>query len=175
MQVCNPRPAFLVLALGTLWIAIAPAPARAQAKVPVKLTVTVGSRTETLRGTGECGHEPRAFLDGAEASLWMASYNQGGRHVALSYWRMGGGAGTDQFTLFVTSGSASHQISTVKSGEPLGTGQLSFQPTAQGGRFQVKGKDQDGAALSASIECARFGRIIAEGGETPATEAGRQP
>ena len=173
MQVCNPRPAFLALALGTLWIALAPAPARAQAKVPVKLTVTVGSRTETLRGTGECGHEPHAFLDGAAASLWMASYSQGSRHVALSYWRMSRGA--DQFTLFVTSGNTPHQISTLKSSEPLGTGRLSFQPTAQGGRFLVTGKDQDGSALSASIECARFGRIIAEGGDAPATGEGGQP
>lgn len=173
MHANNPRPAFLALALGTLWIALVPAPARAQTKVPVKLTVTVGSRTESLRGTGECGHEPRAFLDGAEASLWMASYSQGSRHVALSYWRMGRGA--DQFTLFVTSGNAPHQISTLKSSEPLGTGKLSFQPTAQGGRFEIKGKDQTGSALSASIECARFGRIIAEGGDTQAADERRRP
>jgi hypothetical protein len=36
-------------------------------------------------------------------------------------------------------------------------------PTALGGRFDISGTTQDGTSLQATIECARFGRIVAEG------------
>jgi len=163
MNACNPRAAVLALALGTLGASLSAAQAQAQATVPVKVTFTVGGRTETLRGTGECGHEPRASIYDVEASLWMAEYSEGDRHVALSYWRPRGGGG-DQFSLFVQSGPTDHRISTVNGAEPEGSGRSTFQPTSLGGRFEISGKDQSGAALSASIECARFGPISAVGG-----------
>lgn len=163
MNACDPRAAVLALALGMLGASLSPAPARAQARVPVKVTFSVGGRTETLRGTGECGHEPRASIYDIEASLWMAEYTEDNRHVALSYWRPLGGGG-DQFSLFVQSGPTDHRISTVMGAEPEGSGSSTFQPTSMGGRFEISGKDQTGAALSATIECARFGPISAVGG-----------
>jgi len=131
--------------------------------VPVKVTYTVGGRTETLRGTGECGYEPHASIYDVEASLWMAEFTDGTRHVALSYWRPLGGGG-DRFSLSVQDGPTDHRISTVKGAAPVGSGRSTFQPTSTGGRFEISGKDQTGAALSATIECARFGAISAEGG-----------
>jgi len=163
MNAYSPRAAVLALALATLGAALSVAPVGAQAKVPVKVTVTVAGRTETLRGTGDCGHEPHASIYETEASLWMAQYTEGGRHVLLSYWRPLGGGG-DQFSLSVQRGATDHRISTVKGGELEGSGRSTFQPTAQGGRFEISGKDQTGATLSAIIECARFGAISAEGG-----------
>jgi len=163
MKAWGPRTAVLALALGTLGARLSPPPARPQATIPVKVTLTVAGRAETLRGTGTCGHEPRASIYDVEASLWMVEYAEGNRHVALSYWRPRGGGG-DQFSLVVQRGPSDHRISTVKGAQPVGSGRSTFQPTAQGGRFEISGKDQTGAALSATIECARFGAIAAEGG-----------
>ncbi len=163
MNVCTPGAVVLALALGTLGASLSAAPAMAQATVPVKVTLTVGGRTETLRGTGECGHEPRASIYDVDAALWMAEYTDGDRHVTLSYWRPLGGGG-DQFSLLVQSGPTGHRINTVKGARLEGSGRSKFQPTAMGGRFEISGKDQAGAALSATIECARFGPISAEGG-----------
>jgi len=161
MNAYDPRAAILALALGTF--GASPAAAPAQAQVPVKVTFTVGGRTETLRGTGECGHEPRASIYDVEAALWMAEYTEGDRHVVLSYWRPLDGGG-DQFSLSVQSGPTDHRISTVKGAELEGSGRSTFQPTSTGGRFEISGKDQTGAALSGTIECARFGPISAVGG-----------
>jgi len=163
MNACDPRALVLALVLKTFGASLSAAPAMAQATVPVKVTFTVGGRTETLRGTGECGHEPRASIYDVDAALWMAEYTEGNRHVALSYWRPLGGGG-DQFSLFVQSGPTDHRISTVKGAQPEGSGRSKFQPTSMGGRFEISGKDQTGAALSATIECARFGPISAVGG-----------
>jgi len=161
MTAYDPRAAILALALGTF--GASPAAVPEQAQVPVKMTFTVGGRTETLRGTGECGHEPHASIYDVEASLWIAQYTEGDRHVALSYWRPLDGGG-DQFSLLVQSGPTDHRISTVKGAEMGGSGRSTFQPTSVGGRFEISGKDQTGAALSGTIECARFGPISAVGG-----------
>lgn len=155
----------LGLVLGTAGLTMSPAPASAQALVPMKVTVTVGGRTETLRGTGLCGHEPRAWLHGAPAALWLVEYpgREGAPRISLSYWRLVAGEQA-QFSLAIEGEAAAHRISTVEGGELEGTGRATFQPTALGGRFQIAGKAENGASLQASIECARFGGINAEGG-----------
>ena len=155
----------LGLVLSAAGQTISPAPARAQQPVPMKVTVTVGGKTETLRGTGRCGHEPRASLYGAAAALWLAEYTGGAQapRVSLTYWRFATGNEV-QFSLAVDSKSATHRINTVKGGKLAGSGRATFQPTAQGGRFKIAGKAQNGASLQATIECARFSGITAEGG-----------
>lgn len=155
----------LGLVLGAIGLTMSPAAARAQQPVPMKVTVTVGGKTETLRGTGRCGHEPRAWLHDKAAALWLAEYPHGAqaRRVSLSYWRFASGDEV-QFSLAVHGKTAAHRISTVKGGKLVGSGRATFQPTAQGGRFQIAGKAQNGASLQATIECARFGAIAAEGG-----------
>jgi hypothetical protein len=151
--------------MGAASLTMSPAAAPAQQPVPMKVTVTVGGKTETLRGTGRCGHEPRAWLHDKAAALWLAEYpNEAqARRVSLSYWRYAAGDEV-QFSLVVHGKSAAHRISTVKGGKLEGSGRATFQPTAQGGRFQIAGKAQNGASLQATIECARFGGITAEGG-----------
>ena len=138
-------------------------PARAQA-APVKMSVTIAGKTQELRGTGRCGHEPQASIYGTRAALWLIGYQNGESRISLSYWRPKATGAEDQFQLSVTRGSASHVISTVKRGSPTGSGRSTFRPTATGGRFEVSGKAGDGASLQVTIECARFGGITAEGG-----------
>ncbi len=147
------------------WAALA-SPADGQAPVPVKVTVTVAGQTQTLRGTGQCRHEPQGYLYGARAALWMAEYDAaaGGSRVSLTYWRPKAAGAVDQFQLSVTRGGKSHLINTIKGAKPAGKGRSAFRPTALGGRFEISGTAQDGAALQATIECARFGGIVAEGG-----------
>ena len=155
----------LVLGAAGLATSPAPAPAQAQAPAPMKVTLTVGGRTETLRGPGRCGKEPGAWLHGAAAALWTAEYTgEGdGPWVSLSYWRLAAGE-TSQFSLTIEGETAVHRISTVEGGTLEGSGRVTFQPTALGGRFEIAGRAQDGARLEVSIECARFGAIAAEGG-----------
>ena len=153
------------LVLGAAALTMSPVPALAQPAVPMKVTVTIGGKTETLRGTGRCAHEPRASLYGAAAALWLAEYTGGAQssRVSLRYWRF---ATRDEvlFSLAVDGRKGAHRISTVKGGKLEGSGRGTFQPTAQGGRFQIAGKAQNGALLQATIECARFSGITAEGG-----------
>jgi len=164
MNAYRPGAAAYALALGILGAALSPGQAQAQANVPVKVTVTVGGRTETLRGTGQCGHEPHASIYDLNASLWTVDYSEGDLQVALSYWRPVEADAGDQFTLLVLRGSNTHRISTVRGGEQEGSGLSKFHPTAQGGLFEISGKDQPGAELSVTVECARFGPIAAVGG-----------
>lgn len=159
------RGALLVLTLGAAGAALLPALASAQAPVPVKVTVTVNGRTETLRGNGRCAHEPHASIYGTAAALWTAEFEgDGGRRVRLTHWRPQGDGMEEQFSFSVQSGPKGHRISTVKGGKPEGSGRSTFRPTAQGGRFEITGKDQDGMPLKATIECARFTGINAVGG-----------
>jgi hypothetical protein len=155
----------LGLVLGAAVLTMPPVPAHTQRPVPMKVTVTIGGKTETLRGTGRCAHEPRASLYGAAAALWLAEYSGGaqGPRVSLRFWRFAAG---DEvlFSLAVDGRKGAHRISTVKGRKLEGSGRGTFQPTAQGGRFQITGKAQNGAALKATIECARFDGITAEGG-----------
>lgn len=164
MNAYSSRARAVALALGMLGAALWPASLRAQADVPVKVTVTAGGRTETLRGTGQCGYEPHASIYDTSASLWMVDFSEDDRLVALRLWRPVGGGTRDQVSLLVQSGPTLRQISTLEGGEQVGSAHSTFQPTAQGGRFEIDGKDQMGAALSVILECARFGPISAVGG-----------
>ncbi len=140
-------------------------PAAAQAPAPMKVTLAVAGRTQTLRGTGDCGHEPNAYIYGRAAALWSIDYAAAGQpSVSLSFWRHKAAAAGDQFTLTVHSGKTQHQINTVTGSPPAGSGKATFRPTAQGGRFEIQGKAADGTPLQVTIECARFGGIYAEGG-----------
>ena len=145
-------------------VSLRPGSAAAQAPAEMKLTIAVAGQTQTLRGTGQCGHEPRGWIYGKAAQLWMASYGQPATQVSLTYWRLAAAGAGDQFSLSVQSGRKHHRISTVKGGKPAGSGRSTFQPTALGGRFEITGTSAEGAPVHATIECARFGSIAAEGG-----------
>lgn len=151
--------------LGLLAVAAAaiPSPVRTQS-VPVKVTVTIAGKTQALRGTGQCRHEPQASIYTRPAALWLVEYDGGESRVSLSYWRPKTAGAEDQFQLSVTRAGATHVISTVKGGTPAGSGRSTFRATAMGGRFDVNGKDGGGSPLQVTIECARFGGITAEGG-----------
>ncbi len=156
----------LVLGVAAVALAARAAPALAQSPVALKLTVAIAGQSRTVRGLGQCRHEPRASIYGMRAALWLAQYagdTTGTPRVSLSYWRPAAG-GADQFQLSVSSKGKTHVINTIRGATPAGSGQSSFRPTALGGRFEIRGTAQDGAALQVTIECARFGGIVAEGG-----------
>ncbi len=138
----------------------------AQAPAPVKVTLVVAGRSQTFRGTGQCGHEPHAYIYGRAAALWSIHYPAAGGQpgVSLSFWRHASAGAGDQFTLSVSQGKAQRLISTVKGSSIAGSGRATFRPTALGGRFEIQGKAADGTPLQVTIECARFGGIYAEGG-----------
>ncbi len=130
----------------------------------MKVTIAAPGQSQTLRGTGECGHEPHGWIYGKAAQLWLARFNQPNTSLSLSYWRPAAARAADMFSLSVQSGRKSRQISTVAGGKSRGSGRSTFQPTAVGGRFDITGTAADGAAVHVTIECAHFGPIVAEGG-----------
>lgn len=141
------------------------AAAAAAQSVPVKLTLVVAGASQTLRGTGQCRHEPQASIYGTRAQLWMAEFAEGeGPRVTLTFWQPRSAGAASQFQLQITRRGRTHRINTVQGSTPAGSGTAEFRPTALGGRFIISGTAQDGAALQATIECARFGGIVAEGG-----------
>ena len=157
------RAAFFALAVGAGAV-FTPGPTAAQAPAPMKLTLVAGGRTQTLRGTGRCGHEPHAYIYGPAAALWSAQVADPAQQVTLSYWRLAAAGAGAQFTLSVRSGRTQHLINTVQGSAPAGSGRVTLRPTALGGRFDVQGTAADGTTLQVTIECARFGGMYAEGG-----------
>ncbi len=162
----HPKTLYAAIGLAVLLAAFGSTPAAAQAPAPMKLTVNVAGRSQTLRGNGQCRHEPRASLYGKNAALWSVDYpaNQAAPGVSLSYWRFAAGGAGDQFTLTVSSGRTQHTISNAAGQRRAGSGRVSYRAMPLGGRFEIAGTAQDGAALHVIIECARFGAIYAEGG-----------
>lgn len=146
----------------TLAAALAlPGEAGAQAS-PVKVTLETGGKAQTFSGSGVCRHEPRGYIYGRAAALWMVEANS--PKLTLSYWHPAAGGAADEFSLDVRSGRTAHRINTVRGSKVAGTGQGSFRSSGMGGRFELTGKAEDGTPIHATIECGRFGAIMAEGG-----------
>lgn len=154
-----------LLGLAVLAVAgLRPARVVAQTPAEMKLTLSVGGRTQTLRGMGLCGHEPKAWIWGKAARLWTADFRQAAAtQVSLTYWRPAAAGQADLFSLSVHNGRKQHFINTTGS-RPVGTGRSTFQPTGFGGRFDVTGSTAEKTPVHVTIECARFGTIAAEGG-----------
>lgn len=139
-------------------------PGQAQPKQAIDVSLKVGGQAYDSREPGQCSHAPTASIYSVVSEMWSVQQSSEGRSLALTLWRPKDGSG-DMVTLSVNSGSASHEINTVRGGGATsGSGKVTFEKSGAGGVFTIAGKTKDGAALSGTIKCDAFAPHIAEGG-----------
>jgi hypothetical protein len=140
------------LALGALLL-------RFPGSEPVTISLTIGGKEYKATGDGTCNYAPMASYYDMRAKMWSVEYTgeakSGLTNLTLTVWRpLAGGA--DQMSLSVRIGSADHRIDTVKKSQNVGSGTLKLKPTDRGGIFEIDGKDDTGATMKGTVECAGF-------------------
>ena len=135
------------------------------ATVPVQLALKVGEQPYRFGGEAICQHADEASIYDAPAALWSARHTEPTRSVNLSFWRVKGQG--DMVTLGLTLSGADHRVSTVKmgqKGELQGSGRVTFTASGNGGTFSLDLVAKDGTAITGTISCGRFTRLVEEGG-----------
>jgi hypothetical protein len=89
--------------------------------------------------------------------MWSARRRDGQREVAITLWRVNGGA--ERFSLQVTMNGKSHRVSTARADGPAaGSGQATFEPKGRGGIFNIYALADTGARISGQVSCSAFWR-----------------
>jgi len=139
-------------------------PGQAQPKQGINVSLKVGGQAYESREPGRCTHAPTASIYSIVSEMWSVQQSADGRSLALTLWRPKDGSG-DMVTLSVSSGNASHQMTTVRGGGATsGSGKVTLERSAAGGTFTIDSRTRDGAAISGTIKCDAFAPHIAEGG-----------
>jgi hypothetical protein len=139
------------------------APGQAQANQAIQVALKVGGTTYQSSQAGKCTHAPVASIYKTVAELWSVQQNGDGHSLSLTLWKPKDGSG-DMVTLSVTSGSLSHQVSTVRGGTTTGSGKVTLEKTGNGGTFSVDAKSSSGTSIGGTIKCDAFAPHMAEGG-----------
>ena len=132
----------------------------------IKVALSAGSRSYSYSGPGECTHLAHGGIFGLPAANWAARHHDASRAVNLAFWRPTGKGG-DLFTLSLSFGSTTYQVSTAKGpdgGALAGTGTISFAPSTAGGTFTVDATDKSGVAITGTISCSAFPQQVEDNG-----------
>lgn len=141
--------------------------AQSEGATEVSIIAGLGTKSYTSRIPGTCRHAPVASIYDVPAALWsvQASGSDGSeiKQLSLTLWRPKNG-GADQVSISIAAGSGSSRID-VNPREPhVGSAEVKLQPVGPGGKFEVRGKDADGAKVNLTISCPTFSAVEAEGG-----------
>ena len=140
------------------------APGDVPAKQGIQASLKVGNQLYDSKAPGRCTHAPVASIYQVMAQMWSVQQSADGRSLTLTVWRPKDGSG-DMVTLSVESGNSSHQVNTVRGGEPVqGTAKVTFEKSGAGGSFTLDARAKDGTAMTGTIKCDAFAPHIAEGG-----------
>jgi hypothetical protein len=140
------------------------APGDAPPKQGIQASLKVGNRTYDSKTPGRCTHAPMASIYQVMSQMWSVQQSSEGGSVTLTVWRPKDGSG-DMVNLSIDSGNSSHQVSTVRGGEPVqGTAKVTFEKAGAGGTFTLDARAKDGTAMTGRITCDAFAPHIAEGG-----------
>lgn len=121
-------------------------------KAGVQIALNVGGVPLSVGGSGEC----QQGSDNGQARMWSARRRDGQREVAITLWRVNGGA--ERFTLQVTMNGKSHRVNTARPDGPAGSGQATFEPKGRGGTFNIYALADTGARISGQVSCSAFWR-----------------
>ena len=147
-------------------VAIVSAQGRRQSgavQVPVVVNLKVGAETIQATGSGSCTHAPQAAIFSVKSHMRTARIGEGERSVQLTWWDPADGS-DDMINLSVGTGSSSRNVSTVRGGQPSGSGTATFEAEGKRGTFRVQAKAADGTAIAGTITCEAFTPHVAEGG-----------
>jgi hypothetical protein len=129
----------------------------------MQVKMMAGGQRYESSAPGQCTHAPVASIYGVTSELWTAQQSDNGKSLNLSLWQPKDGS-RPMVSLTVTSGSASHRVSTVRGAAIVGNAKASLEPSGKGGTFTVYAKSAEGADVTGTIKCGAFAPHIAEGG-----------
>ncbi len=129
----------------------------------MQVSLTAGGQRYESSAAGECTHAPTASIYGVVSELWTARQSDNGKSVNLSLWQPKDGS-RPMVSLTVTSGKASHRVSTIRGAAIAGSAKTQFEQVGKGGTFTVYAKSAEGADIIGTIKCNAFAPHIAEGG-----------
>jgi len=135
----------------------------ADAKIPIQVSLKVGGEAFESSAAGKCTYAPKASIYNVVSELRSVELSAGGRSTHLTWWHPLDGS-ADMMNLSVTSGSGSHEVSTVKGGQMNGSGTVKFEKSGNGGTFTIGAKTARNVAIAGTIKCDSFAPHIAEGG-----------
>ena len=110
----------------------------------------------------ECKHAPDASIYNRPASQWRAE-QFGESHLSLTVWRYKDGRPTE-FSFSTTRGDNTYRIDTVEGSTKVGEGTLEIVGNGEATAFEIRGKDESGNALNATVKCDKLVPLVAEGG-----------
>ena len=110
----------------------------------------------------ECKHAPDASIYNRAASQWRAE-QFGDTPLSLTVWRHKDGGAT-QFSFYTTQGGNTYRIDTVDGSTKVGEGTVQIGTEGEATTFEIRGADESGNQLNATIKCQKLVPLIAEGG-----------
>ncbi len=137
--------------------------APAEVKIPIQVSLTIGGQAFESSAAGKCTHAPKASIYNVVSELRSVDLSADGGSTNLTWWHPLDGS-ADMVNLSVTGGSGSHNVSTVKGAQAMGSGTVKFEKSGSGGIFTVDAKTAKNVAISGTIKCDSFAPHIAEGG-----------
>ena len=139
-------------------------PGQTPSKQGIIASLKIGGQAYESREPGRCTHAPTASVYSIVSEMWSVEQSTDGQSLALTLWKPKDGSG-DMITLAVSTGTPSHQITTVRGGgSASGSGKVTLAKSGTGGVFTVDAKTSEGASISGTITCDAFAPHIAEGG-----------
>jgi hypothetical protein len=129
----------------------------------MQVSMMAGGQRYESSAPGQCTHAPVASIYGVVSELWTAQQSDAGKSLNLSLWQPKDGS-RPMVSLTVTSGAASHRVSTIRGAAIVGNAKASLEPSGKGGTFTVYAKSAAGADVTGTIKCGAFAPHIAEGG-----------
>jgi len=138
-------------------------PGGTQVQVPVSVDLKIGNESFQATSSGSCTHAPQAAIYNVRSQLRTARLSAGDRSAQITFWDPLDGS-DDMFNLAVSTGPSSGTVSTVRGGQPAGSGSVAFEPAGKGGTFRITAKTADGKPITGTITCQAFTPHVAEGG-----------
>lgn len=135
----------------------------AESKTSIQVSLKIGGEAFASSGQGKCTYAPKASIYNVLSELRSVALSAGGRSTNLTWWHPLDGA-ADMVNLSVTSDSGSHNVSTVKGGQAMGSGTVKFEKSGSGGIFTIETKTARSVPITGTIRCESFAPHIAEGG-----------
>lgn len=146
------------------FIGVAQSPA--EKGIDVSIALKVEGQTYAFNGKGECTYAPVAYIFGTEAQQWKVEGNNDQGSASLTLWRLAAGS-VDMFSFYVTTGSKSHVVNTVKTsggGKVDGSGRVTFTAAGSGGTFTIDAETAKGETIAGTMKCSAFSAVVDEGG-----------
>jgi hypothetical protein len=160
-----------VLPLTVLLLGVAPSGASSQpaALVPVNINGIIGGKQFSTSGQGECKHAPVAAIYGVRSAMWTLRFSGPPtdtevHNLYFTLWRPLEGDAPDQFNLSMRAIGTIYEIDTVKGSTNIGSGTVTFRPTAGPGNFELQGRARDGTEVRLRLYCQSFTRLQPVGG-----------